>query len=476
MDQSKLLNSVELMSHQKDGVAFALNNKGTCAFFHEVGCGKTLTALSTYAELKKEWPTLKLFVICPLSLIHGAWIREIKKFSNYTFLDLHDYTPEHFNSVDIVIVNFEYLVSEKKLCDLKKRLEHHGWLCVIDESSKLKNNRAKTVGRILSLRDFFKFRIVMSGTPAPNIEWEYWPQMYFLKDEILGNNFYKFKNTHFALSRGNQIAPGQFLNRAALRKMHEQGFTYTVIPAAREKMFKRMSAYCHYVKAKDCIDLPEELDEFRSIELTTEQKKIYKQMKQDYIAELTAEGRVAVANVVLTKFMKLRQITSGFVIDDDEQAFVVPGPNPKLNTLLEIIEECGTEQMIIWCQFHYEMDLIYRSIKEIGPVSQLHGRVKLSDRDWELEKFLTAKSRFLIAHPDSAGHGLTLTNCHIAVFFSLDYSMENYSQARGRIYRKGQKNNCLYIHLITRDTIDADVLAIVQKKETAQDLIARYLK
>lgn len=464
----------KLMKHQQDAIDFALGNDGIAAFFHEVGCGKTLSALSTFTELRKKDPNLRLVVFCPLSLIYGAWVREIEKFTSFTWVDLHSGKGDRH--ADIYLINFESTISLKRYQDLIDILKKGigNWMCVIDESSKLKNNKTKTVERILELKKYFKHRIIMSGTPAPNVEWEYWPQMYFLSDSILGSNFYKFKNTHFAFKRGNQFMPGQFLNRAAIRKMHEQGFKFAIKQDKKEEMFRRMKPWCHQVKAADCLDLPEELDEFRTIEMTATQAKVYKQMKQAYIAELPS-GSFAVANVVLTKLMKLRQITSGFAISDNGDATLLDKNNPKLNALLDVVEESGDQQIIVWCQFHWEIDLVVKELSAIAGVSQLHGRIPQKDRNEHLDKFLNGTNRFLVAHPDSAAHGLTLTNCHIAVFFSMDYSMEGYSQARGRIYRNGQKNNCLYIHLIAKGTIDEDVLAIVQKKETAQQVAARYL-
>lgn len=480
--------NIKLMQHQKDGIDF-IQKSGSGALFYEVGTGKTLTALSIFDKKKKE-EQLRLLVICPLSLIEGAWIKEIEKFfPGMVWNDLHGGVSNRSKlegqKADIWLINFEYLISEKKFELLKGILKNGNWMCAIDESSKMKNNRSKTVERILALRSFFKYRIIMSGTPAPNVEWEYWPQMYFIDPQILGDNFYKFKNTHFALSRGKQVMPGQFMNKASLRKMFEQGFKYEIMPDMREKMFTKMKQWCHYVRAADCLDLPDHVDEFRMIEMKEDQRKIYNQMKNQYIAEIKAFASSdnledgppslwAVANVALTKIMKLRQITSSFVIDDKGQAVAI-GTNPKLSELLEIVEECGQEQMIIWCQFHWEIDQIVKALADHG-VSQLHGRIPQGERIEHLDKFLSGENRFLIAHPDSAAHGLTLINCHVEVFFSLSYSLEEYNQARGRIMRKGQDRNCVYFHLICKNSIDEDMLAILQKKATAGQIAEKYLK
>jgi SNF2 family DNA or RNA helicase len=457
----------------------AIKNNGLMALFAEVGTGKTLTALMIFNELRKTEPTLKMLVICPLSLIYGAWTREIEKFTSYNWCDLHDKKKikRRAAPVDIYLMNFEHVISEVRYAELKEMLKSTGpWMCVIDESSKMKNYKAITTDRILKLRNLFKYRIPMSGSPAPNIEWEYWAQMLFVSEKILGDNFYKFKNTHFVLQRGDQVMSGQVMNKLMIHKMFSQGFKYEITPYKREEMFQRMKPWCFWIAAKDCIDLPEEADEYRVVNMVPDQAKIYKQMKEAYIAELKPEGTFAIANVVLTKLLRLRQITSGFVRNDYNQDVSISDNNPKINALLDIVEECGNEQMIIFCQFHWEIDKITALLKEIAGVSELHGRILNSQRTEMLDNFLNGKNRFLVANDASAAHGLTLTNCHLMVFFSLDYSMEGYSQARGRIYRKGQKNNCLYFHILAKGTIDEDVLGIVQKKETAQDFARRFLQ
>lgn len=476
---------MQLMLHQAKAVEFLHKNKGIGAFFHEVGCGKTISALASFLFFKEQNPKLHLFILCPLSLIEGAWIKEIEKFAPHlNWYDLHskrghvaagrkDFKP------DIYITNFEHLVSEKKFLALRDQLLHthsgFDWMCVIDESSKMKNHAAQTTKRILALRDYFLYRVIMSGTPAPNIEWEYWAQMCFLNPAILGDNFFKFKNIYFEMMRGRQIAPGAFMTKKALQELFKQGFKYQVNAKKRPQMLERMKPWCDTVAARDCMDLPDEIDEYRIMEMTEAHKEWYNRMKNEYVLELKETDSLAVANVALTKLMKLRQITSGFVIDENGRA-VGLHVEPKLDALMDIVEECGNNQMIIWGQFHYEIELIASHLNAIGGVSLLYGKTPQHERINHVNDFISGKNRFLIAHPDSAAHGLTFTNCHIQVFYSMSYSFEEYSQARGRTMRYGQKNNCVYFHLLCKKSIDEDVLAIVQRKSTAADIAEKYLK
>jgi SNF2 family DNA or RNA helicase len=463
------------MKHQLDGVSFLSDNKGVGALFMEIGTGKTLTALASYLYLRGKTPGLKLFVFCPLSLIHGAWGREIERFTNLSWCDMHS---DEYKGQDVAVANFEHLLSEKRFIALKAMLAGSGpWMCVVDESTKIKNPNAKTTKMLLSLHSMFIFRIICSGCPSPNIAWEYWSQMYFLNPNILGPSFHKFKNTHFQLQRGKQVAPGTFMNKAALREMFRQGFKYEISPKGRERLMAAMKPWCHWVKAADCLDLPEEIDEYRIIDMTPTQAKSYKEMREECIFEIANSGQYAVANYALTKLMRLRQVTSSFVRSEAGEFVSLPGPNPKMDALKEIIEECGQNQIIIWAQFHHEIESIVKELESIGGgVSVLYGKTPQSQRNDMIERFRNGRDRFMVAHPDSAAHGITWTNCRVEVFYSLDYSYENYVQSRGRIMRYGQRNNCVYFHILCRGTIDEDVLAILQKKSTAQEICEKYMK
>ena len=494
-----------LMQHQQDGVKFALKNKGVSAFHYEVGCGKTLTALATYEAFKAQEPDLKLLVICPISLIHGAWVKEIDKFTDFHWYDLHSHSSKMAGLITgvqhIYIVNFEYLISKPKFIELRGFLAQHPFMCVIDESSKMKNHASITVDRlngtyekgryIQGIKDLCKYRIELTGTPAPNDFFEYWAQMYFLNPAILGNNFYKFRNQYYSMQRGKEIIKGAVFNKAELREMFSKGYKYEFDQSKREDFFNRIKPWCHMIKAKDCLDLPESIDEYRVFDMEPDQARVYKEMKTQFVAEIKSlidtnkaiepgqdvPGHMVIANIVLSKMMKLRQITSGFAIHEGGQAVPLNAKIPeKTKILLEIVEECAGEQIIVWAQFRYEIQQIVNILKEIANVSELHGGIDEKDRIHNINKFIDGTNRFLVAHPDSAAHGLTFVNCSRSVYYSLSYSFEEYSQSKGRIMRHGQKNNCVYFHILARGTVDEEVLAVCQKKQTKQDIAERFLK
>ncbi|MBI4708214.1 MAG: DEAD/DEAH box helicase [Candidatus Omnitrophica bacterium] len=462
-----------LFKHQKEALDFIVSNNGFGALFHEVGCGKTRTALEIFSHYKRLDPELKLFVICPLSLINSAWGEDIKQFTCFNYRNCHDETIELRKDTDIYIINFESLISENKIKQLHKMINFSKVMCVIDESSKMKNHKARTTKTLLSLRNYFNFRIIMSGTPAPNCETEYWAQINFIKPGIVHEKFYPFRYFYFHLERernGKQeFTSGQIYSKLAAQQIFQRGWHYDITTQKRQLLMDKISPYCHYARKAECLDLPEQMDEVRLVDMGKKQASVYNSMKRDLIAEI--QNSFVVAQVALAKIMKLRQITSGFAIDESGETIII-GENPKLQELKDVLEEAGKQQVIIWCQFQHEI----RQIKDLlgDKAVTLYGETK--DKDDSITAFKNGSAQYLIAHPKSAGHGLTFVNCSLQVFYSLDYSWELYEQARGRIHRAGQVNKCTYVHLLCKGTIDEEILNVLRNKKDATEILYRMVQ
>lgn len=468
-----------LFKHQEEAKAFISKNGGSGCIFHEVGLGKTRTALECFdynQQIVNHHARLRLLVVCPISLIEGAWIEDIKKyFPKFTFANLNKIFKKNdpVPSVDIYLINYESFVSEKNVDRIKTLTRTGLWMAVLDESSKIKNHSAKCTKVLLALRVWFRFRIVMSGTPAPNSEAEYWSQVLFVKDGIVNPKFNPFRSYYFHLARGEgahkQIIQGKIYSREQAREIHSKGFKYEITPAMRTALMERIKPVCHFARKIDCLDLPEKTDEIRLVEMTDEQRRAYVEMKNHYITEI--QGSAVTAEVALTKIMKLRQITGGFAIAEEKKSINIGTKNPKLEELQNVLEEAGRQPVIIWAVFQHEIKSIL-SVLGTSAVD-LYGETK--DKDGNVRAFREGKAQYLVAHPRSAGHGLTFVNSSLEVFYSLDYSWEYYEQARGRIHRPGQRNVCTYVHLLAKDSIDVEILKILQEKKHATDIVYKYI-
>jgi SNF2 family DNA or RNA helicase len=337
-------------------------------------------------------------------------------------------------------------------------------MLVIDESSRMKNPTSQTTKTILSLVGFFPCRVLLSGTPAPNSETEYWSQMRFLHPTIFESSFYTFRSMFFHLRRGNQTMPcWGYTNPDLLKK----GWKYAITESSRKMLVSRMQPYVIFKELKDCVDLPEQTHIMRRFDLCDEQQQSYDEMRDDMVAEI--QEQMIAANMALTKITKLRQITSGFMHDTGEGKSYDYRTNSKLGELLELLEEIGDNQVIIWTWFQHEADIIARHIG--AGCAIVNGTVNEQQKQDNIEGFKNGRIKYLIANPLSIAHGLTLTNCHYAIYYSLSYSWEQLSQSLARIHRMSQKNPCIYYYLIANNTIDEVVYETLQNKGDAEDIV-----
>jgi SNF2 family DNA or RNA helicase len=239
--------NMQLFKHQQDGVEFIKSRNGVGALYFDCGLGKTITAL----EIKKILG-VRMFVVCPLTLIHNAWIEDINKYGTFTYQDLHaPKALENIQTADIYLCNYETLLNKKKLEIIKQLTQ--GMFIVIDESSRMKNYSSQTSKILLSIKHLYPYRILLSGTPAPNDETEYYTQMKFLNDTIYPQSFFSFRNQYFQLSRGKQIQQlhGQIVTKDLARKLFSQGWKYTISAERRNQLLDRMKPYVLFIKLED---------------------------------------------------------------------------------------------------------------------------------------------------------------------------------------------------------------------------------
>lgn len=467
---TQILTTTPLFKHQQDATDFIMQRGGTGALFCDMGTGKTRMALEIFARLRNREPGLKMIVACPLSLIESAWGDDIRCFSEFSYFNMHDENLPATLTRDILLINFESLILKRNI-EIYRLIRNN--LFVIDESSKLKNHKSKITKAVLFLRKFARYKIIMSGTPAPNSPLEYWAQMVFLDDGIFNKSFFAFRNYYFHLARGSQVMNlhGQMITRDLMRDIMRKGWKYEITKENLKKLTQRIDPFIFRAKKEDCLDLPEQLDEVRKVELSGEQKRIYKEMKRDLIAEI--KGSFITAPVALTKLMKLREIASGFAINSEGKEIEI-SVSAKLNELEEVLDELGPQQVIVWTNFKWENEKIQGLLKYKNKTySTLYSETK--NKDESIQFFRAGVSQYLIANTHSAAHGLTFVNCSTQVFFSLDYSWEYYEQAKARIHRAGQTKKCTYIHIIAKDTIDEQILRTLKTKGDINKIVEEYL-
>lgn len=469
--------TLPLFSHQQAAIDLAIK-RGHLALFHEQGLGKTRTALEIFKRHRETQPDLKLLVICPISVIEDAWRANATKWvSEFSFLNLRKAkSKDKLADYDIIAVNYEKLISKNGKTQVVDFIKLQNPMVFLDESSKMKGHKSKITKALLSLAHHFKYRLIGSGTPAPNGPWEYWAQINFVKPNTLFGSYYEFQNRFFELRRGKPPKEQVAACGYAPGRMMQEGFRLAISEKKHSLLNDVIGKFVHRMDKQTAeLDLPPKIFQTRHVILSREERKAYNEIKNHLITEIG--NQVIVTPHLLPKFMKLRQILSGFLYDATGIAHHIG--SSKIKELKAVLDNLGKHQIIIWCQFTEEIVMLEYLLSEtLGrSCSTLYGGT--GDRCNEIEKFKSGKTQYLLAHPAAAAHGITFTNCSRMIYFSNSFSYEHYAQSQDRNHRPGQKaDSCLYIHLVAENTIEDQLIypALRNKGKVSNDDLRKFLR
>jgi SNF2 family DNA or RNA helicase len=274
-----------------------------------------------------------------------------------------------------------------------------------------------------------------------------------LDEGLFGKSFYAFKNYYAVLGSYNQP------------------IGYKNMP----ELISKAHSIAYRVKKADALDLPDTIDEIRPVVLEEKAQKLYRQFVKDSYMELS-KGEVIATNV-LTRILRLQQLTGGFIRPDEEADRYEQVSKAKLEALEDILDEAleAGQKVVVMARFIPEIMEIQKLLekKSIGHAF-IHGGVK--DRAEEVRRFQEDTNYMVfVGQIQTTSMGITLTAASTMVFYSLSYNYADYIQAKARIHRIGQKNKCVYIHLIAQNTIDSEVMkALEQKQDIATAIVDNW--
>lgn len=396
----------------------------------------------------------RMLVVSPKSIV-TVWEQEFEKFAAYPYtaavLDGDSGkkadTIRHMNGsgLQVVIVNYE---SCWRLESEIVRWEPE--LIVCDESSKIKNPQAKCSKALHRLGRLSRFNLILTGTPITNSPLDFFSQYKFLDESIFGGSFYSF--------RGKYAILGGFQNHQIVGYKH------------LNELVEKAHSIAYRIRIDEAVELPEFVEEIRPIKLERKAQQIYDGIDKESYAELM--GGEVLARNVLTRLLRLSQVTGGF-IRDDTNGIVEAVSHAKLEALEDIIDSCMDEgkKLVVFARFVPEIDAISAMLRKKG-IGYALIKGDVTDRAEQVERFQTdPDTRVFIGQLQTTGMGLTLTAASVCVYYSLDFSFANYEQSRARIRRIGQTKRGVYIHLVCKDTIDETVMAALKKKANVASLL-----
>ena len=441
------MSSVILHDYQKYCYNFILDHPSSLLLL-DMGLGKTLITLTAIDTLKNLFEqSYKVLVIAPLKVAKYTWGDEIDKFDlNLTYSKVLGSERDRMNALnkkaDIYLINRENVTW---LVDLYRGCWPFDFV-VIDELSSFKSSQSKRFKSLRKVMGRVKRFIGLTGTPAPNNLMDLWSQVYLAdQGSRLGRTITSYRNQYFYPAYAN----GHIVYKYGLKE------------GAEQQIYQKLEDLAVSMKAKDVLKLPKRIDNLVKVELEAKERKLYDQMKRDFLLEVDASEIVAMNAAVLSG--KLLQLASGAVYDEDGR--VIPIHEEKLEALERIVEEAQGEPILVFYQYKHELD----RLKKRFPQAQEIGE---NIRAWN-----KGEIPILLAHPQSAGHGLNLQQGgHIIVWFSLTWSLEYYQQANARLDRQGQKHPVIVHHLVAEDTLDEAVMESLKHKDKGQERLIQALK
>lgn len=432
---------------------------GGCALLMEMGTGKSLTSIAITGALAEAGRICRVLVVAPLSIL-GVWEEEFQKFADFPYalavlsgtgakkLD----TLRHMNgaALQVVVVNYE------SAWRLEKDLS--AWrpdLIIADEGHKIKTHNTAASKALHRLGRAAQYRLLLTGTVITNKAVDVFSQFKFANPAIFGQSFYAFRSRYFDMVGYGNHTP-------VLKKSMEAELT------------EKLHSISYRATKAECLDLPETTDVIRQVELEPAALRIYKGLVKESYAELSG-GEVTAPNI-LTRLLRLSQLTGGF-IGNDETAAVEQVSAAKLSALEDILDGAAAEgkKLVIIARFIPEIKAICKLLEKRGlRYSYITGEVK--DRSGQVSAFQNdPQVMAFVGQIATAGMGITLTAASTMVFYSLDYSMSNFEQTKARIHRVGQRMPCTYLYLVARGTVDEKVLlALKNKADLARTLVDDY--
>lgn len=444
---------MKFVPHEYQAYAIShIENHKEAALFLDMGLGKTVITLTAINELAFDFfEVSKVLVIAPLRVARDTWPTEIQKWDHLKLL-----------SYSVAVGSVE----ERRRALWKKALvyiinrENVDWLVnqsglpfdydmvVIDELSSFKSGKARRFKSLLKVRPQVKRIVGLTGTPSGNGLMDLWAEFKLLDmGKRLGRFITRYREAFFLPDKRNQ----QII------------FSYKPKPEAAKRIYGLISDMTISMKSVDFLDMPPLVTNVIPVELSEKERRQYELLKADMVLSLGDQEIDAKNAAALSG--KLLQMANGAVYDEEGE--VISIHDRKLDALEDVIEGANGKPVLVAYWFRHDLE---RMKKRFTGLREIRSSQDITD--WNEGKIAVAA-----IHPASAGHGLNLQQGgSMLVWFGLTWSLELYQQTNARLWRQGQKNMVIIHHIVTKGTIDEQVMRVLKRKDRTQEALIDAVK
>ena len=436
--------------YQKYATKFIEEND-ISALLLDMGLGKSVITLTAIRNLIIKGKVGRVLVIAPLRVARSTWPDEIAKWDHLNDLTYSVAVGTEKERLEALRKNVEIVIINRENVDWlvnKSGYRFNFDMIVIDELSSFKSYSAKRFKALLKVRPYVERIVGLTGTPSSNGLMDLWAE-YRLLDfgERLGRYITRYRLKYFTPDKRSATVI----------------FSYKLLPGAEDEIYNAISDITISMKAIDYLKMPDLIINEVTVDLDLAERRTYETLRKEMVVQISEQEEIDAVNAASLSG-KLLQMANGAVYDEDKRVLRIH--DKKLDALEDLIEAANGKPVLI--AYWYKHDL--ERIKERFNVREI-----LTDqdiRDWNNGKIDVA-----VIHPASAGHGLNLqSGGSTMIWFGLTWSLELYEQANARLYRQGQKETVVIHHIITKGTIDEDVMLALKRKEKMQSALIDAVK
>ena len=442
-------------SYQILALKKALKSKRYGIFFQQ-RVGKTKVAIDFCGVKYYSDNVRRVLIVSPLS-VRSEWVAQIEEHLPQDILDLTqiflypDTTKQqdklfetlnqaNENTMSVVIINYDKLTTH-----IERLLKWDAQVVIFDESHLLKNHNSKRSKMAYKLSKKTNNVLLLTGTPIPKHWYDIFSQFRVLNDRIFGGKWTNFKNKYAIM--------GGYMGKEIVGCKDYDYISDTI------------SYHSIRVLRKDVFDEPDVEYVTLPVVLEKKAKDMYEVLKKQFVIELSGQQTVT-ADMAVTRLMRLQQLCGGFTTTDE--GVLINVSNAKLNVLKDLVKTKieGGEQVVIFYRFTAEGQAIHKALEGMKiTYGAINGSISEQDRKAYRDKFQDGKIDAMVIQIATGAMGISLDRAHINIFYSLDFSLSNFQQARDRVMGRNQKNDVTNYMLAVDKTVDKKIMKTLEKDE-----------
>ena len=427
--------------HQTKTTDFILSKPGVL-ITSDPGTGKTRSVIDAYAKRRAG----RMLVLAPLSILEASWADDIRKFQpsiSHSVAFAKNRLKAFNSNSDIVITNHDAV---KWIAKNPAVLDGFDTIC-IDEFTAFKNKDSQRSKAMAKVANHFEYRIAMSGTPNSNTILDIWHPTFLIDDgERLGVRFYSFRSA---------VCQPQFNGCANV---------WVDRPDAQEIVASALFDINIRFSLEECIDMPQQVVSTRYVTLNDKTMAAYSTLAEDSVL-YTPQGTINAVHAG-AKVKKLLQLCTGAVYDEHGNAQGIHAE--RYDLVMQLVQE-RKHCLVAFNWQHERNHLVELAEKQSIKYGVIDGSTPANKRKDIVDRMQAGQLQVVFAHPQSAGHGLTMTKATTVIWASPTYNAEHYQQFNRRIYRAGQTQRTEVIRIAAERTWEPDVYEKLETKLSRMD-------